>query len=131
MPSLEQTFRALADRTRLRILCILRGGETCVGDLVQLLEVSQPVASRHLAYLRRAGLVRVRRSGLWAFYSIAIPSGDFENSLLNCIDAGRDASLELQADVHRAALRRQTGGCCPQQSAQQPAACAGRSEPLR
>ena len=131
MQSLEQTFRALADRTRLRILCILRGGETCVGDLVQLLGVSQPVASRHLAYLRRAGLVRVRRAGHWAFYSLAIPSGDFENSLLHCIDAARDESSELQEDVGRAALRRQSGGCCPEQDLQAPASCADQSERIR
>lgn len=131
MQSLEQTFRALADRTRLRILCILRGGETCVGDLVQVLGVSQPVASRHLAYLRRAGLVRVRRVGLWAFYSIVIPSGDFENSLLHCIDAAREESPELQEDVGRAALRRQAGGCCPEQGLQADAACADPGECIR
>ncbi len=50
-------FRAFSDRTRLRILYLLQGGECCVGNLVDILGIEQPSASRHLAYLRRAGLV--------------------------------------------------------------------------
>ena len=52
----DLVFRAFSDRTRLRILHLLRGGELCVCDLVKVLDVPQPKASRHLAYLRRAGL---------------------------------------------------------------------------
>src|SRR6185436_7107182 len=61
-------FRAFSDRTRLRILSILTQGEHCVGDLVEVLKVPQPKVSRHLAYLRKAGLVEAREQGLWNFY---------------------------------------------------------------
>jgi ArsR family transcriptional regulator len=57
----DRLFRAFSDRTRLRILHLLQEGELCVCDLVSVLRVPQPTASRHLAYLRRAGLVRVRK----------------------------------------------------------------------
>jgi ArsR family transcriptional regulator len=70
---LERLFRALADTTRLRILALLSGGEVCVCHIHESLEVPQPTASRHLAYLRRAGLVEARRDGLWAHYRIARP----------------------------------------------------------
>ena len=62
-------FRAFSDRTRLRILHVLQDGELCVGDIVEILQVPQPRISRHLAYLRKAQLVLVRKSGLWSHYS--------------------------------------------------------------
>lgn len=111
---IEQTFRALSDRTRLRILNLLRGGELCVGDLVQLLGVPQPTASRHLAGLRKAGLVTARRDGLWGFYSLAQPTGEFHRKLQSCLDAGLDAERELEADTRSAARLRKAGGCCPE-----------------
>ena len=61
-------FRAFSDRTRLRILCLLHDGEMCVGDILGVLGVPQPTASRHLAYLRKAGLVSTRREGTWVYY---------------------------------------------------------------
>src|SRR5437867_396847 len=70
-PGPDRLFRALADPTRLRILHLLQGGELCVGDLVKVLDVPQPTASRHLAYLRRARLVSVGKRGLWCFYALA------------------------------------------------------------
>ena len=65
-------FRAFSDPTRLRILHLLLDGELCVGDLVKILKVPQPTASRHLAYLRRAGLVATRRNGLWNYYALKL-----------------------------------------------------------
>ena len=67
----DSMFRAFSDRTRLRILHVLQGGELCVGDIVESLLAPQPRISRHLAYLRKAGLVVVRKSGLWSHYSLA------------------------------------------------------------
>ena len=67
----DLTFRAVADPTRLRILNMLRGGERCVCEIVDALRCPQPKASRHLAYLRHAGLVSVRKQGLWAYYKLA------------------------------------------------------------
>ena len=69
--SLEKTFRALADQTRLRIIGLLRAGEICVCDIHGSLGLPQPTVSRHLAYLRRTGLVSSRRDGLWVHYRLA------------------------------------------------------------
>src|SRR5206468_1824721 len=68
---LERTFRALADTTRLRIVGLLLTGEVCVCHIHESLRIPQPKASRHLAYLRKAGLVQARREGLWMHYRLA------------------------------------------------------------
>jgi len=68
---LESIFKALADKTRLRILALLGNNEVCVCHIHDSLRVPQPTVSRHLAYLRRAGLVDVRRDGVWMHYQIA------------------------------------------------------------
>jgi ArsR family transcriptional regulator len=68
---LETLLKALADGTRLRILALLANGEVCVCHIHESLRISQPKASRHLAYLRRAGLVATRRDGLWVHYRLA------------------------------------------------------------
>ena len=70
LAALNTTLRALADPTRLRILALLGGGEVCVCHIHEALNVPQPTASRHLAYLRRAGLVDARREGMWVHYSL-------------------------------------------------------------
>jgi ArsR family transcriptional regulator len=64
-------YGALADATRLRILGVLAEGEVSVGYLHEALRLPQPTVSRHLAHLRRAGLVRTRRDGLWVHYRLA------------------------------------------------------------
>jgi ArsR family transcriptional regulator len=81
----DLAFRAVADPTRLRILNLLRGGERCVCELVDTLGVPQPKASRHLAYLRRAGLVSVRKQGLWSYYRLASARNSFHAKLLECL----------------------------------------------
>jgi ArsR family transcriptional regulator len=68
---LEVLFKALADKTRLRILALLGNNEVCVCHIHDSLGVPQPTASRHLAYLRRAGLVTARRDGVWMHYQVA------------------------------------------------------------
>lgn len=73
---MERMYMALADRTRLRLINLMRGGEICVNDIEQTLNESQPKISRHLAYLRNAGVVTTRREGRNIFYSIDIPNGD-------------------------------------------------------
>ncbi|HEC63003.1 MAG TPA: transcriptional regulator [Candidatus Acetothermia bacterium] len=67
---LAETFRVLADPTRVRILYLLSQAELCVHDLAQLLEVSQPAASHHLRILRMQGLVRTRREGKSIYYAL-------------------------------------------------------------
>lgn len=70
MKQLEPVFLALSDATRLRIINLLGNGEVAVSDLVEVLNESQPKISRHLAYLRSAGLVSVRRDGKWIYYRL-------------------------------------------------------------
>lgn len=71
MKNLAQTFKALADETRLRILALLTQGELCVCDLMAILQLPQSTVSRHLAYLRNAGLLTDRREGVWMYYRLA------------------------------------------------------------
>ena len=71
LAALETLFKALADRTRLRILSLLQAGEICVCDIHGSLGLPQPTVSRHLAYLRKAGLVSGRKDGLWVHYRLA------------------------------------------------------------
>jgi ArsR family transcriptional regulator len=71
---LADMYAALADATRLRILGLLTGGEVCVCHIHEALRLPQPTVSRHLAYLRRAGLVEGRRDGLWVHYRLAEPA---------------------------------------------------------
>jgi ArsR family transcriptional regulator, arsenate/arsenite/antimonite-responsive transcriptional repressor len=106
-------FRAFSDRTRLRILHVLLGGELCVGDIVGILQAPQPRISRHLAYLRKANLVVVRKSGLWSHYSLASAKTPFHRKLLECLAKCFGEVPELQADKARAAKIRKSGGCCP------------------
>src|ERR1700731_294278 len=70
---LVDLFAALADPTRLRLLNLMDGREVCVCYFVEILKQSQPKVSRHLAYLRKAGIVSVRREGKWMHYSIRKP----------------------------------------------------------
>jgi ArsR family transcriptional regulator len=69
--ALTGVYAALADPTRLRILSLLGDGEICVCHIHASLDVPQPTASRHLAYLRKAGLVAARRDGVWMHYRLA------------------------------------------------------------
>ena len=102
-------FRAFSDRTRLRILHLLTGGELCVCDIVDVLRVPQPKASRHLAYLRKAGLVIARKEGLWAYYQLAPARNPFHQKLLDCLACCFQDVPELAKDAKRLAGR---GACC-------------------
>ena len=72
LDKLETVFKALGDSTRLRILALLAGGEVCVCHIHDTIRVPQPTVSRHLAYLRRAGLVDTRRRGTWIHYQMSV-----------------------------------------------------------
>jgi ArsR family transcriptional regulator len=76
-------YMALADRTRLRILNLLRDGEVCVADFTEVLGDSQPKISRHLAYLRNAGIVDTRRDGKWIHYCISWPDDQYVQSVID------------------------------------------------
>jgi len=70
---IENFYMAMADKTRLRLLNLLRDGEICVCFLVDVLGENQPKISRHLAYLRSAGIVEARREGKWIHYRLIVP----------------------------------------------------------
>lgn len=111
--SVEGVFRAFSDRTRLRVLHLLKGGELCVCDLVEVLGVSQPKVSRHLAYLRRAGLVEARREGLWMHYRLAAARGAFHGKMLECLGCCSGEAPELARDAKRLGGRKgRRAGCC-------------------
>lgn len=111
-PAVDRMFRAFSDRTRLRILHLLKDqGEICVGDIVSALRAPQTTVSRHLAYLRQSGLVRVRKSGLWKHYSLEPADNGFHRRLLACLGGCFDEVRELAADRRR--HERIKGRCCP------------------
>ena len=111
--SVDLMFRAFSDRNRLRILCLLAEGEMCVGNLVDILQIPQPRASRHLAYLKKAGLVLSRKAGLWKFYSLAEPQTPFHKNLVGCLSSCFREVPEIKGDMDRAKKFQKSGGCCP------------------
>ena len=120
-------FRALSDRTRLRIVHLLRGGALCVGDLVTVLGVPQPNASRHLAYLRRAGLVADERRGTWSFYRLEEASAPFHARLLECVAALQDLVDQTRRDDAVLSSLRKKGGCCPDHQGTKRRSSSGRT----
>jgi ArsR family transcriptional regulator, arsenate/arsenite/antimonite-responsive transcriptional repressor len=109
---LDLMFRAFSDSTRLRIVHLLQheGGELCVGDIVTILRVPQPRASRHLSYLRRAGILDVREKGLWKFYRLTPARTAFHRKLLECLAVSTAELPVLGRD--RARARALTKRCC-------------------
>jgi ArsR family transcriptional regulator, arsenate/arsenite/antimonite-responsive transcriptional repressor len=97
----ELFFRALADRTRLRLLNLLRGDEVCVCFFVEILKTNQPKISRHLAYLRRAGIVGVRRQGQWMHYRVVEPSDTDAARVLKDVLSWLANDKEMQRDRER------------------------------
>ncbi len=96
-----QLFAALADPTRLRLLNLMNGREVCVCYFVEILKQGQPKISRHLAYLRRAGIVEVRREGKWAHYRIARPNDPKAAAVLDAALASFESDRNMQADTVR------------------------------
>lgn len=100
-------FAALADRTRLRLLNLLQCGEICVCYFVEILGETQPKISRHLAYLRRAGVVHARRDGKWIHYRLARPDDPSAAAVLDATLSAVAEDKQMQRD--RAAIQR---ACC-------------------
>jgi ArsR family transcriptional regulator len=97
----ELFFRALADRTRLRLLNLMRNEEVCVCFFVEVLNTNQPKISRHLAYLRRAGIVGARREGPWMHYRIAEPADADAAQVLRDVMTWLGNDQEMQKDRAR------------------------------
>src|SRR3989338_11600074 len=98
---MELFFRAIADRTRLRLLNLIGDDEVCVCFLVDALGLSQPKISRHLAYLRRAGIVAARREGKWMHYRLTPPVDPKAAGLLTAVRAALVNDLEMRSDRSR------------------------------
>ena len=92
----ELFFKALADPTRLRIINLIGDQEVCVCFFVEIIKTNQPKISRHLAYLRRAGIVAARREGIWMHYRISTPSDENAAKVLSDVREwlGTDALME-------------------------------------
>jgi ArsR family transcriptional regulator len=94
-------FAALADPTRLRLLNLMDGREVCVCYFVEILKQGQPKISRHLAYLRRAGIVEARREGKWMHYRIERPSDVGAAAILDAALKSFKTNREMQSDLER------------------------------
>lgn len=94
-------FRALADETRLRLLNLMGDGEVCVCFFVEVLKVNQPKISRHLAYLRRAGVVAARREGKWMHYRIVEPPGEHAARIFREVRAWLKEDALMRRDRER------------------------------
>jgi ArsR family transcriptional regulator len=96
--NMERFFVALSERTRLRILNLIGDGEVCVCFFVEVLGEGQPKISRHLAYLRRAGLVAARRDGKWMHYRIVTPANPHAERILKEVMIWLKGDTEMQRD---------------------------------
>src|SRR5215471_2910875 len=107
--AMEGLLKALADATRLRILGLLLAGDVCVCHIHEALRIPQPKASRHLAYLRRSGLVSARRSGTWMHYRLA----DLPDPVLSAVQQSVSHALHHQPVVRKDLERLEKAtGCC-------------------
>ena len=120
----EHLFQALGDTTRLRILGLLLTGEVCVCDIQESLRIPQPKVSRHLAYLRKAGLVDTRRDGLWVHYRLADTTDPVVSTIRTAVSHSLTHLDTVRRDAER--LRKRTGCCLPETQGPVEFACCAR-----
>ena len=111
MDELEQYFKGLADRNRLRILNLLLHGELCGCDIQHVLEASQPNISRHLQYLKNSGLVLDRRDGFRIFYRLAEPTRGARKSLFDFLRQAFKNEKPFEDDTRKLKEAIQHGAC--------------------
>lgn len=107
---MELLFKALADPTRLRLINLMGDDEVCVCFFVEVLKINQPKISRHLAYLRRAGVVSARREGKWIHYRVVEPPDAHAASIFREVRAW----LSNDASMKRDRTRLEKICCAPQ-----------------
>lgn len=95
---MELFFTALADNTRLRLLNLIGETEVCVCFFVEVIGTNQPKISRHLAYLRKAGIVAARRDGIWAHYRIVAPKNEHAARVLRDVQEWLKTDKAMQKD---------------------------------
>ncbi|MBI5326713.1 MAG: winged helix-turn-helix transcriptional regulator [Deltaproteobacteria bacterium] len=101
MKTITKIYKALSDGTRLRILNVLHDGELCVCNIMDVLEMGQSKVSRHLTYLKNAGLVQDRRKGVWVYYFLSKNKSYLP--LIKCLKELRKDVKELRSDAKRLA----------------------------
>jgi ArsR family transcriptional regulator len=112
MKQLTTVFKALSDEARLRILNLLfRSGELCVCDIESITGFTQTKVSRHLHYLKNAGLLDSRQRGLWMLYKVATPKNDEHQKLLDCLRTILQANPTARKDT-RELGKNIRNGCC-------------------
>ena len=119
--NMELFFAALADNTRLRLLNLMRDTEVCVCFFVEVIGTNQPKISRHLAYLRKAGVVAARRDGIWAHYRIIAPKNENAAKVLHDVQEWLKTDKLMQQD------RKQLANVCC--APQQPVSIQGAPRP--
>jgi ArsR family transcriptional regulator len=107
LKEMENLFLALADKTRLRLLNLMRDNEVCVCFFTEVLGESQPKVSRHLSYLRNAGIVSARRDGKWIHYRIEQPKDSFAALVLRDTLQWLASQAEMRNDYEKLAI-----ACC-------------------
>ena len=104
MRNITQLFKSLSDPTRVRIIWLLvEGGELCVCDLVEVLTLPQSTVSRHLAYLRNAGLVTDQRTGVWMYYRLPGELTELSTGILSLLQPAAKNSQQAEQDRRRSA----------------------------
>ena len=111
MISPSRLFRALADRTRLRIVNLLARGALCVCDIQRILEQPQSSVSRHLALLKSAGLIRDRRDGMRIFYALTHWDSPLARAVLTAVRTHLGAEADYGADLNELTQLRARGEC--------------------
>lgn len=96
----QAIFSALADPTRLRIISLLQAGELCVCDVMSVLKEPQSKVSRHLSYLRKAGIVEARKEGLWMYYRMADPKAKTFRAIFGALKNAHLDFDELKKDLN-------------------------------
>jgi|SRR5579863_4041946 len=94
-------FAALSDKTRLRLVNLVADREVCVCYLAEVLRLSQPKISRHLAYLRKTGMMSARREGKWVHYSLQRPKDEAKAAILDCVLESLQSNPEMRSDRAR------------------------------
>jgi ArsR family transcriptional regulator len=120
MRNVANFFSALAEPTRLRLLYLMRDGEICVCFLQGILQTNQPKVSRHLAYLKKAGLVKARRQGKWMHYSLAeieAPLRKILSETLNRLEKEAQTKKDIQRLKHISCSPSSYGMSSPQKTA--------------
>ena len=113
MKEVARLFKAFSDETRLRILHLLLKGELCICELMDVLQLPQSNVSRHMAYLKNAGLVEDRREAVWVYYSLAEPRDKVHACQLKCLAECFEGYDTLKRDEVRLGDFKLHGSCAP------------------